>query len=168
MATVEFTTAQLNVMAYNGGWGVFGDKNVNSPAQSCFQAVNNAQIVLFSGTIPAQPRLMTASNFSTALAFWRPNGPGGSEVTTFTPGATTTCTTTYKAAIATGTASWFAYVWYNATPPATGGSLQQRIIGTVGTIGSGEDLEMVTTSIVSGSQYRVYNLRITLPSTYTY
>jgi hypothetical protein len=107
---------------------------------------------------------MSASDFANTLAYWTLN----SEYTTFNKTATTTLTTTFKAATATGTATWFSWCWYNATPPATSGTIQQRIIGTVGTIGSGADLEMLTTSIVSGQQYRVYNLRIALPSTYTY
>jgi hypothetical protein len=105
---------------------------------------------------------------STALCSWTTNSGGGGNVTTFSRASTTTVTTAYKAAIATGTATWFSWCWYNATPPSTGGSLQNRIIGTVGATGSGADLEMPTTSIVSGQQFRVYNLRITIPSSYTY
>lgn len=168
MPIVEFSPVQLDYMvrtAYGGlSFGIWGTQTTGSTASSTLLGNNSVKLTLFSGAIPAQPRLMSAANFSSALVFWLPYSENTSEIVT----NPYTVTTTYKTAIATGTATWFALAWYNATPPATNGTLIQRIIGTVGTIGSGEDLELVNTNIVTGSQYRVYNFRIALPSSYTY
>ena len=79
--------------------------------------------------------------------------------------------TQYRAATASGTATWF---WWFAVPTTGGGSssdsspLFHQIIGTVGPPLSGADLEIPTTSIVSGEQYRIMNLRIQFPTTWTY
>lgn len=70
-------------------------------------------------------------------------------------------------ATATGTATWFRYTNWNTFGNPGAGYLVQ-FIGTVGTIGSGADLEMVSTAITTGSPYKVTNLRISLPYTYTY
>jgi len=79
-------------------------------------------------------------------------------------------TTNYVNATATGTATWF---WW--TQRATvGGSvngtdaLVQQVIGTVGIIGSGADLEIPSVSIVSGSAYRVNNLRLSWPTSWVF
>lgn len=177
MPTVEFSPQYSNNIAtfYEssyGSWsGIFGGASSSSNSGATFGAIGSqGRIIIFSGTIPAQPRLMAASDMANALCFWTTiyNGIAGGDTTTFTPSTTTTVTTSYKAAIATGTATWFSWCWYSATPPSTSGTIYSRIIGTVGATGSGADLEMPTTSIVTGQQYRVYNLRITIPSSYTY
>lgn len=168
MPTVEFSPDQVNYIiktAYGGlSSGIWGTNGTfNFPYNSKFGS-NTARLILFPGTIPAQPRLMTVAMIASTLVWWSPY----SDNTSATYTNPFTVTTTYKAAIATGVATWFAYCTYDYAPPSTSGTLVQRIIGTVGTIGSGADLEMNTTSIVTGSQYRVYNFRIALPSTYTY
>lgn len=172
MPTVEFSPAYLGAMTYTdltGGFGagIFWTGTASTPYQSCLGSTNS-RLALHSGTIPAQPRLMTPSDFANTLIFWRLGA--GQDFTTFTRGssATVTLTTSFLAAIATGTVTWFSWTYYTATPPSTGGTLYQRIIGTVGTVGSGADLEIPSTSIVTGNPYRVYNFRLTLPSTYTY
>lgn len=77
-------------------------------------------------------------------------------------GSTATVICSPRTATATGTATWF--VMYNGS----GGVLYSNITGTIGTIGSGADLEMSSTSIVSGQQYRVNSFVLTLPSSWTY
>lgn len=78
--------------------------------------------------------------------------------------------TQYAAATASGTATWF--WWYVAQVPSGAVSntavLNHQIIGTVGGIGSGADLEMASTSIILGEQYRIANLRLQFPTTWTY
>jgi hypothetical protein len=70
------------------------------------------------------------------------------------------------AATATGTATWF---WGLITPNGGTNSsvINQQFIGTVGLEGSGADLTISSTSIVSGSTYRISSLIVSLPSTYT-
>lgn len=72
--------------------------------------------------------------------------------------------TAFVLAAAAGTATWFR--WY--TVYAAGPAIVQQIIGTVGATGSGADLEIPTTSIVSGRAYRIQNLRIQFPSSWSY
>ena len=66
-------------------------------------------------------------------------------------------------ASASGTATWFR--WYTVFNNA---SVVHQIIGTVGATGSGADLEIPSTAIVSGRAYRIQNLRIQFPSSWSY
>lgn len=82
--------------------------------------------------------------------------------------------TEYVAASASGQVTWFWWVavrnvWNNViyTPDYNAG-LHHSAYGTVGTSGSGADLEMPSTNIVSGELYRIRNLRLQFPSTWTY
>jgi hypothetical protein len=83
-------------------------------------------------------------------------------------------TTLYESATQTGTATWlwwmsvtsvtpFATPYYNATAtPFT------QVIGTIGTSGSGADFIMASTSIVTGTQYRLVNLQVQLPNPWVF
>jgi hypothetical protein len=80
-------------------------------------------------------------------------------------------TSIYRTATQSGTATWFWWftsaltgtnTWSNAAVPLV------QIIGTVGTIGSNSDLEFSTTNIVSGQDYRVFNLRLQIPTSWVY
>lgn len=72
-----------------------------------------------------------------------------------------------------GTATWF---WWltraaNGNNPSTGlaaGAPIQQIVGTVGTVGSGSDLEIVSTNLVAGSPIRIINFQLAMPTTWTY
>jgi hypothetical protein len=102
-------------------------------------------------------------------------GPGGAVAGDFVPAQVgvnpAVISTQYAIASAAGTASWFWWV-----VPLSLGTGQRdtaatpihQIIGTVGTTGSGADLEMVSTTIVSGEQYRIMNLRLQFPTSWTY
>lgn len=68
----------------------------------------------------------------------------------------------YVLASSSGTATWFR--WYTALSS----NVIHQIIGTVGATGSGADLEIPNTSIVSGQPYRIQNLRLQFPSSWTY
>lgn len=67
-------------------------------------------------------------------------------------------------ASASGTASWFRIYsyFYNVTTP------MHQVVGTIGASGSGADLEMGDINIVTGRNYRIQNLRIQFPSSWTY
>jgi hypothetical protein len=82
-------------------------------------------------------------------------------------------TSLYRTAVASGTATWFMiYTQQKGSgvgqQPSPTQAIVNAIIGTVGTVGSGADLEVATTSIVAGQTYRVYNMRLQLPATWTY
>jgi len=81
-----------------------------------------------------------------------------------------TIATNYVVATATGTATWF---WWTQRATVGGNvngtdALVHQVIGTVGTIGSGADLEISSVSITSGSAYRILNLRLNWPTTWVY
>ena len=88
-----------------------------------------------------------------------------------------TISTNYVAASGTGLASWF---WLfqrrygSGNAGDIGGSwtlttaLFHQVVGTVGTVGSGADLEIPDTNIVSGNAYRILNLRLQFPTTWTF
>jgi hypothetical protein len=76
--------------------------------------------------------------------------------------------TVYSNATASGTATWF---WWTVRPSYSfdnPNSIVHQLIGTVGVTGSGADLEMGSTSIVIGNPYRILNIRISFPSTWTF
>jgi hypothetical protein len=73
--------------------------------------------------------------------------------------------TTPTAALASGTATWFAIcATYNFT-----GTFSDRatMFGTIGTIGSGADLEMADTNIVSGGTYMSAGVKLSFPYEWT-
>jgi hypothetical protein len=74
-----------------------------------------------------------------------------------------TLNTSLVQATNTGTATWF---WIIQTPNAQS-TPNQQIAGTVGTIGSGADLEISSTSLVGGSSYRISNLVFNMPDSWT-
>lgn len=63
--------------------------------------------------------------------------------------------TLYKSATASGTATWFRWIVYNNS-----NTIMHQAIGSVGTLGSGADLEMSSTTVVSGQLYKIINFRI--------
>lgn len=72
--------------------------------------------------------------------------------------------TSYIAASASGTATWFWLV----SKQYGGDTLYQQVAGTIGIVGSNSDLEIPSTTITSGQLLRVANLRLRLPITFTY
>lgn len=81
--------------------------------------------------------------------------------TTVNPGIVSTI---YKASLVNATATWFRLLTCELQTP----TMYHQLIGTVGLIGSGCDLEMESNVLVSGQGYRILNLRLQFPSTWTY
>ncbi len=75
--------------------------------------------------------------------------------------------TNYVNASVTGTATWFWWTQQAYAYPTSNYPILQ-VMGTVGTIGSGADLEIPNVNIVSGTPYRVSNLRLSFPTTWTF
>lgn len=79
--------------------------------------------------------------------------------------------TEYVTASQTGVCTWF---WLTVLPMnfsstiITTGTPLHQIIGTVGTPGSGSDLEIPNVNITAGEQYRVLNLRLQFPTSWNY
>lgn len=76
-----------------------------------------------------------------------------------------TIETTYQTASNTGTATWF--WWVVTEPEANSNIVGHQIVGTIGNIGSGSDLEMLDPNIVAGKYYRISNLKFFFPNSYT-
>lgn len=78
----------------------------------------------------------------------------------------TVISSSFAATIATGAATWFWIATINAgrmvIPNPTG--VSHNITGDIGTVGSGSDMEMLNTSIVTGQFLRVINLNIGIPT----
>lgn len=126
-----------------------------------------SQIYLHSGTMPttwvANP--ITTYNLNRMIA-WDCGTHFSATVGAVTVSTTTTINTLYKAAALSGTATWFMIVSRNKGDAI--GTPYQEIIGTVGLTGSGADLELADANIVAGRAYKISNLRITLPGSWTY
>lgn len=96
---------------------------------------------------------------------------GGNFITTNQSVNPAVISTEYKAASASGTCTWFWWVVNTASSggvPNTSLPPTQQIIGTVGATGSGSDLEIPSVTITAGEQYRVLNLRLQFPTSWTY
>lgn len=77
---------------------------------------------------------------------------------------TVTLTTPYTTASVGGVASWF---WLYAYNDGTGVIINQ-FLGNITGLGFGGDLEVANTTVTAGQQYRVTNLRIQFPGSWTY
>lgn len=159
MATVEFssniansiTTGMMNLAA-----GGPRSSYSNSPILH-----SEALFYILQGVKPSSGLPSYATLTGNTLIGWGQSTSGLSP--TVKIGTTTTIATTYTAASVTGTATWFFIGRVYSGPVVV-----QGIYGSVGAVGSGADLEIPSTSIVAGTQYRVSSLIITFPSSYSY
>ena len=78
-----------------------------------------------------------------------------------------TLNTSLVPATASGAATWFWLVSCPLVSASSAATIQQQIIGTVGLSGSGADLTLTDTNIVSGNTYRITSLVVQLSNTYT-
>jgi hypothetical protein len=80
-------------------------------------------------------------------------------------------TTLYRNCTQAGTATWFWWFTTNLSGFNVFNNAQlpfNQIVGTVGSTGSGADLEYPSANFVLGEQYRIFNLRIQFPTSWTY
>ena len=81
----------------------------------------------------------------------------------------TSISSIFSTVSATGIASWFwiCTIAYGANgtqfPSLRYGTVVHNITGTIGLVGSGSDMEMLNTSLVSGQFLRLLNLKFQLP-----
>jgi len=128
---------------------------------------NAGELVIMAGTIPSSASGLTTTTApvgTTQLVSFNTSQLGASH-----SGSVLTFSTPYVAATATNTASWF---WYRTRAAVESGysgtTVYHSIIGSIGLPGSGADLEVASTSVVSGNAYRINRLRFTLPTISTY
>jgi hypothetical protein len=167
MATVEISSDLANALAralYNNT-GFSYDGTTLAMVQYFGYMGGNSGIAIMKGTPPTSFSGLTTYNARSAdtLLFYscEPNWGGGA---TFT-NSQFILTTPFVAATQSGTATWF-WGLTTSSPPGTG-TIRQQMIGTVGATGSGADLEISNTNIVSGTTYQITNLKIKLPTTWT-
>jgi hypothetical protein len=176
MATIQLSTAVKNNLA-SALWQpnlVTANLGAGPSQQMLFAnmvysgAGSNTGIHIMQGSVPSNFTTLTsfnsrASDVLVTFCVRNPSPPGDFASASYVDNVYT-MNTALKQAIATGTATWFWITNYDVDPA---GLLLQQIIGTVGTIGSGADLEIQTTSIVTGSPYRVSNLVFVMPDSWT-
>lgn len=107
-------------------------------------------------------------SFWTAYTSVQTYGTHIAAVTGTTQGVTTTINSIYAQAVASGLCTWFywnVFVIHNSLTPWR--HLHQ-LFGTVGLLGSGADLEIPDTSLAAGELYKIQNLKLTLPTSWTY
>jgi len=174
MATIRFNSTVFTYIVRTGspyGSPLFTDYyNVNSPAATTalcggglFGNTVINSLLIYKGSIGSFPSFTNVSSRSSDLLLTMPMTMTASYLEesssnskrfltgiTASPGGT---------ASATGTGSWF--LLYNtwASDLTTGSAL----VGTVGTVGSGADLEIASTSIVSGNLYKCNGFYLNFP-----
>lgn len=128
----------------------------------------SGSFALMQGAVPADLSTLTAYNVRSADVLVN----FSAVLNEFLPSQSTVnpaiISTVYVPALASGTATWF---WWTVRPSYyldSPNTIIHQIIGTVGLTGSGADLEMGTVALEAASLYRVLNLRILFPSTWTY
>lgn len=152
---------------------------INSPLSNISECVF---LEIFSGVkltraqLDASRSLATASNpyplartNNRLLAFT--NGITSSQSGDFSPSVVAnpaTIATVYKTATRTGQASWFCLAHGIAASNVGPLTFGNYIVGDVGPIGSGSDLEIEDVNIVSGELYRVTGFKLKFPAYWDY
>jgi hypothetical protein len=147
---------------------------------SAAYSLMNIHVAMYSGTpptgfgdlddsnsVPSGTAMLWHFVVGQSTGYWSTPGVnnGGAE-------ATATFTSNFAAAIASGTASWFR-MWTSQQTTPTGSegmtaNKRGQLIGTIGTGGSGADLILPATNIVSGKSYKIDGLKLQLATDYTY
>lgn len=132
---------------------------------------------LMQGTVPTDLTTLTSvssrstdilATFTTMDGTTNPEGDFLPTQTTINPAV---IETHFKSALASGTVTWFWLVTASCTNDAYGIQLDpiiHQIVGTVGATGSGMDLELPDTNIITGQQYRIVNFKIQFPTSWTF
>lgn len=175
MATIDLSSGFMaglpnRILRYNEGISTSHVASVSGLLMAGADSYGypGTRLTLMKGTVPADLSSLTSYTsrsadtlveFVVRSAHFAPSQP------TINPAVISTI---YVNAAAAGTATWF---WITVRPSYFQDNTNfiiHQIIGTVGLIGSGADLEMGSTNIVLGEPYRVLNLRIQFPSTWNY
>lgn len=184
MPTIEFSVdavSATNFPAYKGFWNYNGGPASGGPVGSGgtafvdgFSFLNGDsstpnRIIICKGTKPASIPASYTSITPDVLVSFEPNTHYSNAVGPVTQGITATTfwtdvKTTFANASASGTATWFGIVNYAAGSNA----MVNLITGTVGVTGSGADMVISDTNIVSGLPYRVLQLRFEMSTIWTY
>lgn len=190
MATIEFspaavssTDANANKPGYSNFWNYDGGPinagggtsgsggSLAVDGFSFLKTTASAQnrIVICKGTKPTSIPASYTSITPDALVVFEPSTHYSATVGPITQGLTgttfwTEVKTTFANATASGVATWFGIVLFDSST----NTMTNLITGTVGTTGSGADMVISDTNIVSGLPYRVLQLRFEMSTIWTY
>lgn len=190
MSSVSLSNSMaIKIQQHFFGWDGLGGGSISSFMQSdagflssCLGSNTGVAVLyLMKGVVPVDFTGLTTISARSADILVSFNVTNNSNftpnvVSDFTPTVTSSSpaviTTLYRAATASGTATWFWLVLPQINGAGTGvntaGTIYQQAIGTVGLLGSGADLTMPDTNIISGQNYRIFELKIQLPTSWTY
>ena len=175
MPTISFNNSMKSEILQ---WLFTNSSSTSARGYSIYNSVRRSHVAMYSGTPPTDFSGLTDSN-STAggTILWYKQESVESNThwsITIPTNATVTLTTGFEQAVATGTASWFR-IWGTGDGVANStdshdmvANHRSQLVGTIGTEGSGADLILPTTNIVSGKYYRIQNLKFNLPTDFTY
>lgn len=141
-----------------------------------------AQLYIMKGTVPTTFNGLTSFTlrsadilvpFSTSFSNFSNSGSTPLDFAPSTAGVNThpvTLNTNYVYATASGTATWFWWIVRDMFSGSTsiGNTLCNQIIGSIGLPNSGADLEIPSVSIAQGQAYRVRNLILSFPQSWTW
>lgn len=175
MPTIEFSSVAMTYQMgylYSVTGGTYSTLNVGAfKIPLCWDVSNSiARIYVFDGVRPTtRPTNLTAL-LPVRLIEWDGSSTWSSTIGPVTQslvGTTHTLqiTSILTTALLSGTATWFAIANHGVNAPYT---TYGWVTGTVGLPGSGADLIIADTNIVSGQQYKIANLTLTQSSVFTY
>lgn len=152
-------------------------------SNSSYTYSNIGAISIMSGTIPTNVESLTISTPPAGTQrLWRAYAIrpyNTSDIPNYLPTQDnwytnpTIINSIFIEATETGFASWFwiytgqqgrDYPFYTPPEPT---AICHNIIGTIGTVGSGADMEMLNTSVVAGQFLRVINLNLQMPAAFS-
>lgn len=169
MATIQLSTGLKNELASRVWVKLNGLVGINWGAANGPLAWNNnygygSKVYIMKGSVPSDFTGLTLSGRTSDILITYETANGNLDSSSYVNNVFTLNTSLVQASD-TGTATWF-WIYNTGVVNAVIAPVQQ-IIGTVGTIGSGADLEIQTTSIVTGSPYRISNLVFVMPDSWT-
>jgi hypothetical protein len=159
MPTIEFSTGACSGM-HNYTFGPIANRGLTYVISTYISALR-----IMKGTIPSDFSTLTngaTSRSSDILIDFSTLGAGTSVMFSGCTNANGifTLNTNLTVAGASGTAEWFWWVAYTSSTPTV---LYNQVFGTVGTIGSGADIEIPSVSIIAGNPYRISGVKWQIP-----
>lgn len=135
-----------------GGWNPGNTGNLRIMSGTKPDNINN----LSNSTPPAGTKVIVEILSLSYLNYYSPTGNRW-----YTD--PTSISTIFLEATETGIATWF---WICTMSNVSGGTVWHNIVGDVGLLGSGADMEVTNASILAGQYCRVLSLKLSLPVTF--
>lgn len=171
------TTARYLVGTSSGSSASFSNGTGNIGVVTRSSNVVTVNLLTAHGFLPNQQITITSTapgpNIAEIIGTWTISSvPSATSFTFSQTGSNNTDLARYvtvtmqQVAIASGTASWFCLCGGGA--PSTAFTSVRAVVGTVGAAGSGADLEVASTTVVSGSQYLSAGFYLNVPVNWTF